>query len=174
MLKSFSTRKWLLTMLLLVAAMVMPVTGNAQVELTCLGGVESSPENLCDGNKYTKCRLTPYASIVFKASQACRLKGYTITTGDDYASNPGSNPRDWKIYGSIDGEDWTELVSVSGDIILGEKNYTAYTYTLETGIATQYEYYMWEITANHGAFFPRCRNSPLLSQIVQIMHMKSN
>lgn len=151
MLKSFSTRKWLLTMLLLVAAMVMPVTGNAQVELTCLGGVESSPENLCDGNVGTKCWLTPYASIVFKASQACRLKGYTITTGNDYASNPGSNPRDWKIYGSIDGEDWTELVSVSGDIILGEKNYTAYTYTLETGITTEYEYYMWEITANHGA-----------------------
>ena len=153
MLKSFSTRKWLLTMLLLVAAMVMPVTGKAQVELTCLGGVESSPENLCDGNKYTKCRLTPYASIVFKASQACRLKGYTITTGDDYASNPGSNPRDWKIYGSNDGEDWTELVSVSGDIILGEVDNTAYEYTLETGITTEYEYYMWEITANHGAFF---------------------
>ena len=151
MLKSFSTRKWLLTMLLLVTAMVMPVTGNAQVELTCLGGVESSPENLCDGNVGTKCWLTPYASIDFKASQACRLKGYTITTGDDYASNPGSNPRDWKIYGSNDGEDWTELVSVSGDIILGEVDNTAYEYTLETGITTQYEYYKWEITANHGA-----------------------
>ena len=157
MLKSFSTRKWLLTMLLLVAAMVMPVTGNAQVKLTCLGagGVMESPyssaENLFDGSVGTKCWLDPYAYIAFKASQACRLKGYTITTGNDYASNPGSNPRDWKIYGSNDGEDWTELVSVSGDIILGEVDNTAYEYTLETGIATQYEYYMWEITANHGA-----------------------
>ena len=173
-------------MLLLVAAMVMPVTGKAQVELTCLGvdGVMdspySSPENLCDGNKYTKCWLTPYASIAFKASQACRLKGYTITTGNDYASNPGSNPRDWKIYGSNDGEDWTELVSVSGDIILGEKNYTAYTYTLATGIATQYEYYKWEITANHGAFFSQVSEFSITvcqcteTEIVQIMHMKSN
>ena len=156
MLKSFSTRKWLLTMLLLVAAMVMPVTGKAQVELTCLGagGVMespySSPENLCDGNKYTKCWLYLNEPIVFKASQACRLKGYTITTANDNASNTGRNPKDWKIYGRNDVGGWTELVSVSNDTKLQDENSTSYEYTLSPAIDTQYKYYMWEITANKG------------------------
>ena len=64
MLKLFSTRKWLVTQLLLVAAMVMPVTGKAQVTLTydkSSGGYPNEEaSNLFDGDTSTKwcCKMS--------------------------------------------------------------------------------------------------------------------
>ena len=150
----------LLTLLLLVAAMVMPVTGKAQVTLTydhSSGGYPNETAcNLFDGDTSTKwCYDAPsiFSSVwvVFKANVACRLKGYTITTANDNASNTGRNPKDWKIYGSNDGGNWTELVSVYNDSKLQDENCTSYEYTLATAITTQYKYYKWEITDNQGA-----------------------
>ena len=149
----------LLTLLLLVAAMVMPVTGNAQVTLTydISSGdyYNEKASNLFDGDTSTQwLHLPPSTSqrawVVFKANVACRLKGYTITTANDIASHRGGNPKDWKIYGSNDGGGWTELVSVSNDSKLQDENCTSYEYTLATAITTQYKYYKWEITANKG------------------------
>ena len=97
----------LLTLLLLVAAMVMPVTGNAQVTLTydISSGdyYNEKASNLFDGDTSTKwLHLPPSTSqrawVVFKANVACRLKGYTITTANDIAFDRGGNPKDWKIY----------------------------------------------------------------------------
>ena len=149
----------LLTLLLLVAAMVMPVTGKAQVTLTydkSSGGYPNEEaSNLFDGDTSTKwLHLPPSTSqrawVVFKANVACRLKGYTITTANDIASDRGGNPKDWKIYGRNDVGGWTELVSVSNDTKLQDENYTSYEYTLSPAIDTKYEYYKWEITANKG------------------------
>ena len=150
----------LLTLLLLVAAMVMPVTGKAQVTLTYDRSSGGNPNetacNLFDGDTSTKwcCKAPSYYSsvwVMFKANVACRLKGYTITTANDNASNHGRNPKDWKISGSNDGVNWTELVSVSNDSKLQDENCTSYEYTLATAITTQYKYYKWEITDNQGA-----------------------
>ena len=147
----------LLTLLLLVAAMVMPVTGKAQVTLTydkSSGGYPNEEaSNLFDGDTSTKwCCKMPFTRVwvEFKANVACRLKSYTITTANDNASNTGRNPKDWKIYGRNDVGGWTELVSVSNDTKLQDENYTSYEYTLSPAIDTQYKYYMWEITANKG------------------------
>ena len=149
----------LLTLLLLVAAMVMPVTGKAQVTLTydISSGDYYNEEasNLFDGDTSTKwLHSSPSTSqrawVVFKANVACRLKGYTITTANDIASDRGGNPKDWKIYGSNNGGNWTELVSVSNDSKMQDENCTPYEYTLATAIDTQYKYYKWEITANKG------------------------
>ena len=147
----------LLTLLLLVAAMVMPVTGKAQVTLTydksSGGNPNEEASNLFDGDTSTKwCCKMPFNSVwvEFKANVACRLKSYTITTANDNASNTGRNPKDWKIYGRNDVGGWTELVSVSNDTKLQDENYTSYEYTLSPAIDTQYKYYMWEITANKG------------------------
>ena len=147
----------LLTLLLLVAAMVMPVTGKAQVTLTydkSSGGYPNEEaSNLFDGDTSTKwCCKMPFNRVwvEFKANVACRLKSYTITTANDNASNTGRNPKDWKIYGRNDVGGWTELVSVSNDTKLQDENYTSYEYTLSPAIDTQYKYYMWEITANKG------------------------
>ena len=150
----------LVTMLLLVTAMAMPVTGNAQVTLTYDSSSDGydgeTASNLFDGNTSTKwCYSAPSTSksawVVFKASQKCRLKGYTITTANDNTSSKGRNPKDWIIYGSNDKSEWTKLDSVSNDTKLQDENFTPYEYTLATGIATKYEYYKWEITANQGA-----------------------
>ena len=149
----------LLTLLLLVAAMVMPVTGKAQVTLTydISSGdyYNEKASNLFDGDTSTKwLHLPPSTSqrawVVFKANVACRLKGYTITTANDIAFDRGGNPKDWKIYGSNNGGNWTELVSVSNDSKMQDENCTPYEYTLATAIDTQYKYYKWEITANKG------------------------
>ena len=147
----------LLTLLLLVAAMVMPVTGKAQVTLTydnSSGGYPNEEaSNLFDGDTSTKwCCKMPFTRVwvEFKANVACRLKSYTITTANDNASKRGRNPKDWKIYGRNDVGGWTELVSVSNDTKLQDENYTSYEYTLSPAIDTQYKYYMWEITANKG------------------------
>ena len=146
MLKLFSTRKWLVTLLLLVAAMVMPVTGKAQVTLTydkSSGGYPNEEaSNLFDGDTSTKwCCKMPFDRVwvEFKANVACRLKSYTITTANDNASNTGRNPKDWKIYGRNDVGGWTELVSVSNDSKLQDENCTPYEYTLATAIDTQYK-----------------------------------
>ena len=150
----------LLAMLMLVAAVIMPADVMAQVTLTYISGSDGysgeAADKLFDGDTSTKwCYTKPSSSspawVVFKASAACRLKGYAITTANDNSSNSGRNPRDWKIYGSNDNSSWTELVSVSGDTKLQDVNYTAYDYNLETGISTKYEYYKWEITANQGS-----------------------
>ena len=150
----------LLTLLLLVAAMVMPVTGKAQVTLTydISSGdyYNEKASNLFDGDPSTKWlhsspSTTQPAWVVFKANVACRLKGYTITTANDIASHRGGNPKDWKIYGSNNGGNWTELVSVSNDSKLQDENSTSYEYTLSPAIDTQYKYYKWEITDNQGA-----------------------
>ncbi|MDD6501479.1 MAG: discoidin domain-containing protein [Bacteroidales bacterium] len=180
MLKLFSTRKWLVTLLLLVAAMVMPVTGNAQVTLTydssSSGYTNETASNLFDGDTSTKwCYDAPSTSssawVVFKANEACRLKGYTITTANDNASNRNRNPKDWKIYGSNDKSNWTVLVSVSNDSKLQDENSTSYKYTLATGIATKYEYYKWEITANQGAgVFHVSEFSITVSQCTETKH----
>ena len=151
------TLRWLAAMLLLVAAMVIPARGNA-VTLTYLDGssgfTNETAGNLFDGKTDTKwCYYPPSALspayVVFRASAPCCLYGYTITTADDNANNAGRNPKDWIIYGSNDQKTWTKLVSVSNDDKLEDVNYTAYEYT-NVGIATQYEYYKWEITANKG------------------------
>ena len=149
----------LVTMLLLVAAMIMPAQGNAKVTLTydssSSGYKGETASNLFDGNTSTKwCFLAPLTSesawVVFKASQKCRLKGYTITTANDNVSLTGRNPKDWIIYGSNDKSEWTKLDSVSNDTVLQDQNLTPYEYTLATAIDTKYEYYKWEITANKG------------------------
>ena len=149
----------LLTLLLLVAAMVMPVTGKAQVTLTydISSGdyYNEKASNLFDGDTSTEwLHSSPSTSqpawVVFKANVACRLKGYTITTANDIAFHRGGNPKDWKIYGRNDVGGWTELVSVSNDTKLQDENSTSYEYTLSPAIDTQYKYYMWEITANKG------------------------
>ena len=150
----------LAAMLLLVATMVMPARGNAQVQLTYVSGTDGfkneTADMLFDGKTSTKwCYNAPSASspvyVVGKASEPCRLNGYTITTANDNASEKNRNPKSWNIYGSNDQITWTKLDSVSKDTTLKDVNYTAYKYTLNVGIATKYEYYKWEITATKGA-----------------------
>ena len=150
----------LVTMLLLVAAMAMPKMAWAQVTLTydssSDGFTNETASNLFDGDTSTKwCYSAPSTSssvwVVFKANEECRLKGYTITTANDNASNTGRNPKDWIIYGSNDKSEWTKLDSVSNDTKLQDQNFTPYEFSLGSVSTNGYEYYKWEITANKGA-----------------------
>ena len=54
-------------------------------------------EKLFDSNSATKWCVTDFDSddgayVIFKASEAMKVTGYSITTGNDNVANPGRNP----------------------------------------------------------------------------------
>lgn len=105
-----------------------------------------------DGNTYV-----PY--IIFKASEKVVITDYTFVTGNDNASNPGRNPKDWVLYGCNDynessksGGSWAAIHTVTDDAVMQDENYASYKFSID-GNSTMYKYYKLEITANHGAMY---------------------
>ena len=107
--KKLTQFRWLVTALMLVAVMVMPSTAWAQestVTFTAKEGTAgfSTSEDfgkLIDG-KYTSKDGTKWcldftengsSYIIFSASEAIQVTGYSIVTGNDNASETGRNPK---------------------------------------------------------------------------------
>ena len=150
----------LFMLLLLPANMVAQTDYDESVTLTELDG---NPEgyrdetyaNLFDCKKengnFSKwcCKFNGSAYVIFKASKAGIPVGYTITTGNDNASEHGRNPLSWKLYGNNEGKDgaWTLIDKVENDKVLQDKNYTSYNFKCEG--STSYQYFKWEISAIH-------------------------
>ena len=158
----------MLSMLLLLLFAVVPQVAQADdvtlpqydesVTFTAISGLEGysgeSYDKLFDGNTKTKwCVSTSKGTmyVVFQASKAGSLVGYTITTADDNARNQGRNPKSWKIYGSTtqDGE-WTLLETIENDTKLKDVNFTPYTFITPSASTDKFEYFKWEISANQG------------------------
>ena len=151
----------LLMLLLLPAGMVAQTEYDNTVTFTAL---EGNPEgydnesyaNLFDGKKedgnFSKwcCKFSGSAYVIFEASKAGVPVGYTITTGNDNEEYNGRNPLSWKLYGNnTDSNDTWELIDeVSEDKVLKDKNYASYEFTCKC--STSYQYFKWEISANHG------------------------
>ncbi len=91
------------------------------------------------------------AYIVFKASAAVKVNGYTIVTGNDNAENAGRNPKDWTLYGCNDYSEesktgtWEVIHSVTGDTKLEDKNYTGYDYSF-TETTKSYQYFKLHVS----------------------------
>ena len=150
----------LFMLLLLPANMVAQTDYDESVTLTELDG---NPEgyrdetyaNLFDCKKengnFSKwcCKFNGSAYVIFKASKAGIPVGYTITTGNDNASEHGRNPLSWKLYGNNTGKDgaWVLIDKVENDKVLQDKNYTSYNFECEC--STSYQYFKWEISAIH-------------------------
>ena len=130
------------------------------ITLSPLDGTEgvSDDENykkLIDGDKTsTKWCVTNFSSayIVFQASEPISVNGYTITTGNDNATENGRNPKDWKLQGcnDYDAENeigtWTDIDTVTDDTTLQDENNTDYKFSVST-TDTKYQYFRLEITA---------------------------
>ena len=152
----------MLALLLLPARMAAQTNYDASVTFTAIKGSSTffgneSYDNLFDGKKtesdFSKwcCRFSNPTYVIFEASKPGTPVGYTITTGNDNASDNGRNPKSWNLYGNNEGEDgeWTLIQSVSDDEILQDKNYTSYDFTCEG--TKSYKYFKWEITATKGS-----------------------
>ena len=170
--KKLTQLRWLATMLMLVAAMVMPSAVWAQestVTFTAKEGTVGFSDNesfdkLIDG-KYTSkdgtkwCLSFPSegAYIIFSASERIQLTGYSIVTGNDNASNSGRNPQSWAIYGCNDesagrgSESWVLIDEVTNDTKLEDLNYKRFDFTLSNPLSEKYQYFKMEITATKGA-----------------------
>lgn len=118
--------------------------------------VQSEPTeylNIADGNVETKIcvNITNNPYYTFQASDVSTIvTGYKLYTGND--TNPdhmGRNPKSWKLQGSIDGTNWTDIHTVENDDKLPTvDNNKGYNYTLEN--TTPNWYYKITFTARQG------------------------
>ncbi len=101
-------------------------------------------EKLFDNNINTKffTNDAPVISIAWKMKRATILKTYTLVTANDAAAYSHRNPHKWKLYGSVNGTDWSQLDSVENGGI-GHENLKAYTY--ETDVKKACQFYMLKI-----------------------------
>ncbi len=100
------------------------------------------PENLFDSDKETKycVEMDGELDVTFKMKKAITLEAYLLRTANDTAEFPERNPDSWTIYGSTDGENWTEITSVDKDgNTLGAENKIWYGFEVEND--TAYSYY---------------------------------
>ena len=171
--KKFTQLRWLATMLMLVAAMVMPSTAWAQestVTFTAKEGTAGFSDNesfdkLIDGkftsDDFTKWCLTfptDGAYIIFSASEAIQVTGYSIVTGNDNANEKKRNPKSWALYGcndasaGRDSENWVLIDQKNEDTVLQDENYQKYDFTsLSNPPSVRFLYFKMEITATKGA-----------------------
>ena len=61
---------------------------------------------------------TDGAYLQQELSVGSKAYGYYFCTGKDTNEYPGRNPVAWKISGSVDGENWTVIETVTGDSTL--------------------------------------------------------
>ncbi len=102
-------------------------------------------ENLFDNDENTKWCLNTAApvSVTWK-TDATTATGYEIVTANDNAEYTGRNPDAWTLYGSNDGSTWTVLDAVEADDVLGDVNFTPFTFAIDS--PAEYSYYKFEVT----------------------------
>lgn len=88
--------------------------------------------------------------VTWKMVESVTLSAYTLYTANDTESYPDRNPKEWKILGSEDGEEWVELDHVTdGDLPVA--NYASKTFTMKND--TAYRYYKWDVLETVGGGF---------------------
>ena len=95
---------------------------------------QETSDKLFDGDGNTKWYSLANASgvsqefpcfVQIESADSVKISGYKITSGNDM---PDRDPKDWKLLGSNDGENWTELDSQS-DQTFDQRN-AEYSYSL--------------------------------------------
>ena len=155
----------LLSILMLVS--VCPITASAYEGVTftaidgtrgaTAGGTENC-DKLFDGDLNTKWCVTNFSSayVVIEASSAIKVSGYQMSTGNDTASEPSRNPKDWVLYGCNDYNtekktgNWTVIHKVIGDTVLQSENEKTFSFACDM-TDVEYKYFKLEITKNSGS-----------------------
>ncbi|WP_171016680.1 GH92 family glycosyl hydrolase [Pseudalkalibacillus caeni] len=100
--------------------------------------------NLIDRSAQTKwLAFEPTAWLQFQFAEPQKIVKYAFTSANDA---PGRDPKSWKLYGSNDGESWTEIDSRSDESF--EKRFQRKIYEFNND--KSYTYYKFDITENSG------------------------
>ena len=133
------------------------VTGDAFAPgsvLPLVSKVTASGENpdkelalrLADGNPATKwLTFQTQAWAQYQLSSATSIRTYTLTSAND---EPGRDPKDFRLRGSNDGQNWTTLDTRTGVTFSGRQATNTYNLDAPT---EPYSYFQLDITANNGA-----------------------
>lgn len=108
-------------------------------------GAEGSTK-LVDGDTTSKYLIKDFSSahIDFQFDTAKLVASYEFTTGNDF---DGRDPLSWKLMGSNDGEQWTELDSRVGMQFRQRRNSYRFYFQNEQ----MYTHYRWAISEVYGA-----------------------
>ena len=86
----------------------------------------------------------------FHTASAVQVNGYTITTGNDNASEHNRNPKDWVLKAKAKaGDSWTIIATVTNDATLKDENYQSFDFNVD--VHGTYQYFRFEVSANQGA-----------------------
>ncbi|MFF2446425.1 GH92 family glycosyl hydrolase [Neobacillus sp. NPDC058068] len=99
---------------------------------------------LIDGDPTTKwLAFFPTANIVLKLSEPVAVVKYALTSANDAK---GRDPKNWTLYGSLDGTNWTAVDTREGEDF--KDRFQRNMYDLKN--TTKYLYYKLDITKNAG------------------------
>lgn len=124
------------------------------INVTSLGGTVSDKyntgggegiEKLVDGDlnsKYLAGQPTTWAQ--FKGNKPSIVTRYTLVSGNDAKER---DPKDWTLYGSNNGEDWTVLDVRTDITFINRKEIQTYEFDNNE----LFQYYKLDITRNNGA-----------------------
>lgn len=159
------------------------VSKDTRVPLTAirggLGPEGESFDKLVDGDKTTNWRkgTDGYWTIIMKADQAVNMAGYSLTTGNTVADNPGSNWKKWTVsggnfesdYGMEGAADpgWKPLDEVVNDAVLQPENNKTFNFTLSEP-APEYKYYLIRVYESQGADFIQMSEFELKTEGVNV------
>ncbi|OAS20471.1 polysaccharide lyase family 8 super-sandwich domain-containing protein [Paenibacillus oryzisoli] len=93
--------------------------------------------------KWLANATTGWLQYQFASFNAYAVKKYTLTSANDYSTR---DPKNWTLYGSHDGNNWTSLDVQTNQTFVSRKLKKEYTIT--NNIA--YEYYKLDVTLNNG------------------------
>ena len=159
------------------------VSKDARVPLTYVRGgngyENEKGDKLVDGNKTTNWRQDSngYWTIIMKADQAVSMAGYSLTTGNTVADNPGSNWKKWTVSGGNFAGDsgmegaadpgWKPLDEVVNDTVLQPENNKTFNFTLSEP-APEYKYYLIRVFESQGADFIQMSEFELKTEGVNV------
>ena len=123
--------------------------GRTAIKTTLVSGTGTGKEGaamVSDGLFYTKWCVDepgkmPY-SIVLDAGTQTAITEYGLVTGDDTHTYSGRNPRNWKVFGSNDKNNWKQLTEVKNDRTMRDENEQEYRFSVKD--APAYRYYKFE------------------------------
>lgn len=111
---------------------IASVTGDTPAD----GAGLESASNIFDGDTATKwCVKSEDITAQWSMTEAVTVNYYSFTTANDA---PERNPASWVLYGSADGNEWTELSRVEGAVLPADFFTESDTYTIENPQSFQF------------------------------------
>lgn len=106
--------------------------------------------NLFDANAATKYLVKRSSdedevTVQFSLNKAAAVNAYKLTSANDWDVR---DPKDWKVYGSDDGDLWYEIDARTDEDLPARS--TAYLYEIPAENVEEFQWYKFVFTANNG------------------------